>query len=87
VTAESKAGIDFRFGYTGRELDKETGDYYYRSRYYDSTVGRFISEDRIGFDGGDSNLYRYVFNSPTNYTDPTGEIVPSKKYYNEGYST
>jgi RHS repeat-associated protein len=53
-------------------LDEETGNYYYRSRYYDSTVGRFISEDRIGFEGGDANLYRYVFNSPVNYTDPTG---------------
>jgi RHS repeat-associated protein len=69
-------GIDFRFGYTGRELDEETGNYYYRSRYYDSTVGRFISEDTIGFESGDANLYRYVFNSPTNYTDPTGEIAP-----------
>jgi RHS repeat-associated protein len=38
---------DFRFGYTGRELDTETGLYYYRARYYDSAVGRFISEDLI----------------------------------------
>jgi RHS repeat-associated protein len=68
-------GVDFRYGYTGRELDGETGLYYYRARYYDSTVGRFISEDPIGFGGGDTNLYRYVGNSPTNYTDPTGEIA------------
>ena len=32
-------------------------------------------EDPIGFAGGDVNLYAYVFNSPTNYTDPTGEFV------------
>jgi RHS repeat-associated protein len=66
---------DFRFGYTGRELDGETGLYYYRARYYDPTVGRFISEDPVGFSAGDTNLYRYVNNSPTNYTDPTGTTI------------
>jgi hypothetical protein len=48
---------------------------YYRARYYDPGVGRFISEDPIGFDGGDTNLYRYVGNSPLNYTDPSGLIL------------
>ena len=37
------------------------------------TLGRFISEDPMGFGAGDTNLYRYVNNSPTNYTDPTGK--------------
>ena len=64
--------MEFRFGYTGREQDAETGLDYYRARYYDSAVGRFISEDPIGFGAGDANLYRYVGNSPTNYTDPSG---------------
>jgi uncharacterized protein RhaS with RHS repeats len=31
--------------------------------------------DPIGFDAGDYNLYRYVFNNPVNYTDPTGEFA------------
>jgi RHS repeat-associated protein len=66
---------DFRFGYTGRELDTETGLYYYRARYYDAAVGRFISEDPIGFSAGDTNLYRYVFNNATNYTDPSGKLI------------
>ena len=35
-------------------------------------IGRFISEDLIGFGGGDINLYRYVFNTPVNITDPLG---------------
>jgi RHS repeat-associated protein len=64
--------IDFRYGYTGREADAETGLDYYRARYYDAFAGKFISEDPIGFYGGDSNLSRYVFNSPTNWSDPTG---------------
>jgi RHS repeat-associated protein len=86
VVLESNGNVEFRFGYTGRELDAETGDYYYRSRYYDSTIGRFVSEDTIGFEGGDANLYRYVFNSPTNYTDPTGFQAYSGSY-SDDYST
>ncbi len=40
---------------------------------YDPTVGRFITEDTIGFAGRDTNLYRYVGNSPINATDPMGQ--------------
>ena len=63
------------FEFTGREFDA-TGLFYYRARYYNPTLGRFISEDPIGFAGGDSNLYSYVFDDPINTTDPTGEIAP-----------
>jgi RHS repeat-associated protein len=60
--------------YTGRENDG-TGLYYYRARYYSPALQRFISEDPIGFDGGDFNLYAYVRNSPLNFTDPSGETT------------
>jgi RHS repeat-associated protein len=36
------------FAFTGREWDPETGLYYYRARYYDPKVGRFVSEDPLG---------------------------------------
>ncbi|MBE9136916.1 hypothetical protein IQ254_06825 [Nodosilinea sp. LEGE 07088] len=75
VTSETNPAFDFRFGYTGRERDEATGLMYYRARYYDPAVGRFLSEDPLGFGAGDANLYRYVFNSPTNYADPSGELV------------
>jgi hypothetical protein len=39
---------------------------------FDPTVGRWLEEDPIGFEGGDANLYRFVGNSPTNFTDPSG---------------
>ena len=60
------------YSYTGREFDVESGLYFYRARYYDPAAGRFLSEDPIGFEAGDQNLYRYVLNNPTNLTDPDG---------------
>jgi len=57
--------------YTGRENDG-TGLQYNRARYYSSSRQRFISEDPLGFGGGDINLYSYTSNSPTNFTDPSG---------------
>jgi RHS repeat-associated protein len=56
--------------YTGRENDG-TGLYYYRARYYDPMLKRFISEDPIGLAGG-INLYTYVKGNPLSYTDPLG---------------
>ena len=72
VVGETDDTIDTRYLFTGREFDDEIGLYYYRARYYDGSIGRFISEDPIGFNGGDANLYRYVGNSPTNAIDPNG---------------
>jgi hypothetical protein len=43
------------------------------ARYYDSGVGRFLIEDPLRFNGGGSNFYVYVGNSPDNSTDPTGK--------------
>jgi hypothetical protein len=39
---------------------------------YDPTIGRWISEDPLGFEARDSNLYRYVENSTPNAADPSG---------------
>jgi RHS repeat-associated protein len=46
--------------------------YYMRARYYDPAVGRFISEDPLGFGGGDVNLLSYVQNDPVANIDPLG---------------
>jgi len=64
----------FRYGYTARELDAESGLQYNRARYLDSFTGKFISEDPISFQAGDSNLYRYVENNPIVNTDPSGLV-------------
>jgi RHS repeat-associated protein len=60
------------YTFTAREWDRETGLFFYRTRYYDPMEGRFISKDTIGFGGGDVNLYRYVENNPINIIDPNG---------------
>jgi RHS repeat-associated protein len=65
------------FAFTGRE-DDDTGYYYYRARYYNPDQKRFISEDLLGFGGGDTNLQAYVGNSPTNFTDPSGNVPLTK---------
>lgn len=57
--------------YTGREWDPEIGLHYYRARYYDPMIGRFVSEDPIGFWGG-VNFFAYVRNNPPAYVDPSG---------------
>jgi RHS repeat-associated protein len=86
VVSQSNATVEFRYGYTGREQDNETGLDYYRARYYDASNGRFISEDPLGFSAGDSNLTRYVGNSPTNWVDPSGqsEVKPLEAMFGVG---
>ncbi len=64
--------VDHIFGYTGREHDAESHLQFNRARYHDAALGRWISEDPIGFAAGDENLSRYVGNGPTNATDPSG---------------
>ncbi len=72
LISETNPIVDFLFAFAGREFDRETQLFYNRARYYDSQTGHFVSEDPIGFDAGDANLYRYVENNPVSATDPTG---------------
>jgi RHS repeat-associated protein len=64
--------VSSRYTYTGRERDPDAGLLYYRARYYDPLLGRFVSEDPTVFGGKDVNLYAYVKNNPINFIDPTG---------------
>jgi RHS repeat-associated protein len=70
--------LSTRYQFTGREYDSFTGLHYYRARFYDAQLGRFISEDPIGFAGGDINLYGYVRNRPNRFRDPKGLQIPDE---------
>ena len=79
ITPSSANYLKTPYVFTGRELDPETGLYFYRARYYDPSTGRFISEDPVENNGGGLNFYKYTGNNPVNYTDPTGNfpIIPA----------
>ncbi len=67
----------FKFiGQFGVMYEYDLGFYYMKARYYSPSLGRFISEDPIGFAGGDVNLCAYVGNNPINQIDPFGLIPP-----------
>ena len=68
---ESPGTIDQPYTYTGREPDQETGLYYYRARYYDSTTGRFLQKDPVGLKAG-PNGYWYANANPVFFVDPFG---------------
>lgn len=65
------------YQYTGEQYDEVTGLQYLRSRYYDPSIGRFISRDSFsGFADRPQSLnnYAYVENNPETYTDPNGDF-------------
>ncbi|MGH7802113.1 MAG: RHS repeat domain-containing protein, partial [Thermodesulfobacteriota bacterium] len=64
--------------YTAKELDEDIGLYYYGARYYNPSIGRFMSVDPALGDPNDPqswNRYAYVQNNPFNYVDPDGEAA------------
>ena len=69
----SAAGAGTRFGFAGAWGYDTTdiGLQYLDQRYYDPAIGRFISRDPIGWEGG-LNLYGYCDNDPVNFVDPFG---------------
>ena len=71
------------FTYTAREYEQDSGLYYYRARYYDASIGRFLGRDPLFeralqerfYSRLDQvlNSYSYVKNNPINLIDPSGE--------------
>ena len=70
ATTASGATSGNGFQFTGRENDG-TGLYYYRARYYNPALGRFISEDPV-FPYGGVNSYAYALDNPMMFSDPSG---------------
>ncbi|TAL35972.1 MAG: hypothetical protein EPN93_09235 [Spirochaetes bacterium] len=77
LTAYSSGTDVSKYKYTGQEEDEETGLYYYKARFYDPAVGRFVSADTIMPDAKDTQAfsrYAYVKNNPMINADPTGHL-------------
>jgi RHS repeat-associated protein len=66
------ASSAFPYLFAGMEWDSSTGLYHTPARYYSPSLQRFLSEDPMGFAGGDVNLFAYAGNDPINNTDPSG---------------
>lgn len=78
-------------GYTGHKFDTDLGLNYMQARYFDPAIGRFYSNDPVGYTSANPvmsfNRYLYVNNNPYKYTDPNGEFLKlAKMAYNFGKS-
>ena len=72
MKSETSGGYSPLMKFTGKPLDTVTGLQYNRHRWYDPALGRWTSEDPIGFASGDANLVRYLANQPTGRQDSLG---------------
>jgi RHS repeat-associated protein len=77
LTITDSVGTKNKLRYTGEALDPGTALYFLRARYYDPTVGRFLSADTFGMLTIPLTLQRYSYglNQPTQLTDPSGRFV------------
>ena len=73
ILNQSNAANAPRFLYAGGAYDPITGMYTDGAREESWFDGRWMSQDPLGFAGGDSNPYRYVVNDPTSSLDPAGQ--------------
>ncbi|EMJ92763.1 RHS repeat-associated core domain-containing protein, partial [Leptospira alstonii] len=66
----------FRYKFTGQIEDKDTGLYYYKSRYYEPILGRFLQADSVIMptNVNGMNRYMYVDGNPVSYRDPSGHV-------------
>ena len=73
LLSQSDPSQPSRYGFTGREWDADAGLWWYRARWYDAGVGRFVSEDFAQFGNAEYNFMRYALNNPVGLNDPSGE--------------
>lgn len=75
ITGQSNPAVTTLLAFTGRPLDPATGLQNHLHRWYDPAVGRWLSEDPLGFHAADANPYRYCGNSRGICVDRSGLIL------------
>ena len=83
----SNSAKDWVFLHQGGEKIA-AGDYEFRNRVHSPTLGRWLSNDPLGFEAGDQNWYRAIGNNPGNGMDPSGLVEIEIRYtsvYSSGY--
>jgi len=79
ITLDNDNSNKDQAGYTGHIKDGDTGLTYMQARYYDPVIGRFYSNDPVGYTAANPvmsfNRYMYVNNNPYKYTDPDGQFL------------
>ena len=74
---EGEYGFQKGKKFTGKDLNEDTGLYYYNTRWYDAEIGRFTSADTYKgelVNPQTLNLYIYTMNNPLIYVDPSGNF-------------
>ena len=76
MAEQNAASPDYKtpYKFTGKELDEETGLYYYGARYYDPSIGLFMSVDPLADKYPGWNPYNYTLNNPVRFIDPDGRF-------------
>ena len=69
---QRRTGFGTPYKFNAKELDCESGYYYYSARYYDPRMARFLSVDPLAGEMPEWGSYTYTFNNPLKYIDPTG---------------
>jgi len=69
---QRRTGFGTPYKFNAKELDCESGYYYYSARYYDPRMARFLSVDPLAGEMPEWGSYTYTFNNPLRYIDPTG---------------
>ncbi|MBK7303491.1 MAG: RHS repeat-associated core domain-containing protein [Saprospiraceae bacterium] len=71
--AEQKAGgYSSKYRFTGKEVDVETGLYYFGARYYDPRISMWYGVDPLAEKYFEYGAYVYTANNPIKYIDPDG---------------
>jgi RHS repeat-associated protein len=83
VVTETSPSYGDQNKYAAGKYDTSTGLVQFGRRWYDAATGRWLEQDPLGFGAGDTNLYRYVSNTPTSRTDPSGLRPPQDANYGQ----